>query len=167
VTNARAANRLQITVALGLLLFLQFYVRPRLFEGRYAPDFMMIGLVLLALRSGPGVGAVAGFLVGIASDALSPARFGAAALANTLVGYLAAQTRAFFFADNILVNAGFLFGAVWLRDLIVLLASGSGENGMIASLLFDSPIQALTTALAGSVLLVLFGGWFRIRLDQQ
>jgi rod shape-determining protein MreD len=69
----------------------------------------MIGLVLLALRSGPGIGAVAGFLVGLASDALSPARFGAAALANTMVGYFAAQTRAFFFADNLLVNAGFLF----------------------------------------------------------
>jgi hypothetical protein len=36
VTSAKAANRLQLTVALGLLLFLQFYVRPRLFEGRYA-----------------------------------------------------------------------------------------------------------------------------------
>ena len=45
-----------------------------------------------------------------------------------MVGYLAAQTRAFFFADNLLVNAGFLFGAVWLRDLIVLLASGSGDQ---------------------------------------
>ena len=65
MTSARAANRLQLTVALGLLLFLQFYVRPRLFEGRYAPDFVMIGLVLLALRSGPGMGAVAGFLVGL------------------------------------------------------------------------------------------------------
>ena len=91
MTSAKAANRLQLTVALGLLLFLQFYVRPRLFEGpRVRPDFLMLGLVLLALRSGPGAGALAGFLVGLASDALTPARFGAAALANTLVGYLAA-----------------------------------------------------------------------------
>ncbi len=167
MTSAKAANRLQLTAAMGVLLFLQFYVRPRLFDGRYAPDFMMIGLVLLALRSGPGVGALAGFLVGLASDALTPARFGAAALANTMVGYLAAQTRAFFFADNLLVNAGFLFGAVWLRDLIVLVASGSAEQGLAASLLIDAPLQALTTALAGTILLVLFGGWFRIRLDQQ
>ena len=84
-----------------------------------------------------------------------------------MVGYFAAQTRAFFFADNLLVNAGFLFGAVWLRDLIVLVASGSADQGLATSLLIDAPLQALTTALAGTVLLVLFGGWFRIRLDQQ
>ena len=37
-------------------------------------------------------------------------------LANTLVGYAAAWGRAVFFADNLLVNAGFIAAGVWLRE---------------------------------------------------
>lgn len=162
----RAAGRTQLVLGVIVLLLLQFYVRPRLFDGRYAPDFVIIGLVLLALRGGPGVGAVAGFLVGLANDALTPARFGASALAHTVVGYLAAQTRAFFFADNVAVNAGFLAGAVWLRDLLVLLTSGASRDGFASSLLVESPLRALTTALAGVVLLIVSRGWFGVRLEQ-
>jgi rod shape-determining protein MreD len=167
MSNVRAANRTHFILGISILLLLQFYVRPRLFDGRFAPDFVMIGLVLVALRAGPGAGAVAGFLVGLANDALTPARFGASALAHTLVGYLAAQTRAFFFADNLAVNAAFLAGAVWLRDLIVLLASGTSRSGLFNSLFLESPLRALATALAGSVLVVLFRGWIGIRLEQQ
>ena len=75
----------------------------------------------------PGPRAVAGFLVGLIADALTPARFGAGALAHTVVGYLASWGRAVFFADNMLVNAGFVAVGLWLRDLIVLLASGGGS----------------------------------------
>lgn len=162
----RVATRTQLVVGIVVLLLLQFYVRPRLLDGRYAPDFVMMGLVLLALRGGPGAGAVAGFLVGLANDALTPARFGASTLAHTVVGYLAAQTRVFFFADNLAVNAGFLAGAVWLRDLLVLLASGTARDGFAASLLVEAPLRALTTALAGVVLLIISRGWFGVRLEQ-
>ncbi len=164
--TTRTATRMHLFLGLAGLLLLQFYVRPRLLEGRYSPDFIIIGLVVLALRGGPGLGAVAGFLVGLANDALAPARFGASALAHTIVGYLAAQTRAFFFADNLAVNAGFLAGAVWLRDLVVLLVSGTSREGMVGSLLVDSPLRALTTALAGVVLLAISRGWFGVRLEQ-
>lgn len=166
MSSARAATRGQLVVALGLLLLLHFYVRPRLMDGRFAPDFVLVALVLFSLRNGPGAGAVAGFLVGLASDALAPARFGAAMLAHTLVGALAAWSRAVFFAENALVNAGFLAGGAWLRDLIVLLASGLATEGLAATLFIDMPVRALTTAVAGTLLLVAFRQWFSIRLDQ-
>jgi len=101
-------GRVQLVAVLVTLVLLHFYVRPRLFDGRLAPDFLLFALVIFAMRSGPGAGAVAGFLVGLATDALSPARFGAATLADTIVGYAAAWGRAVFFADNLLVNAGFV-----------------------------------------------------------
>lgn len=166
MTGARAATRWQFGLAITLLLVLQFYVRPRLTDFRYAPDFVLIGLVLLALRFGAGAGAAVGFLVGLANDALTPARFGASALAHTVVGYLAAWSRAFFFADNLAVNAAFLAAAAWLRDLVVLLASGTSDGGLVPSLLVTAPLRALTTAIAGSVLLVVFRSWFGVRLDQ-
>jgi rod shape-determining protein MreD len=117
------------------------------------------------MRSGPGAGAVAGFLVGLATDALSPARFGAATLADTIVGYGAAWGRAVFFADNILVNAGFVAVGLWLRDLILLVASGTPQGQLLLELGVWSPLQALTTAAAGALVLYAFRQLFAVRLD--
>jgi rod shape-determining protein MreD len=158
-------SRLQLAVVLLTLVLLHFYVRPRLFDARVAPDFLLFGLVIFAMRSGPGAGAVAGFLVGLATDALSPARFGATTLADTVVGYAAAWGRAVFFADNILVNAGFVAAGLWLRDLILLIASGTPQGQLLLEIGVYSPIQALSTAVAGAVVLYAFRQWFAVRLD--
>ena len=108
---------------------------------------------------------IAGFLVGLIEDTLTPARFGAAALAHTVVGYLAAWGRAVFFADNILVNAGFVAVGLWLRDVIVLVASGTDHRQLIVELTFYSPIQALTTAAFALAVLLTFRALFSVRLD--
>ena len=158
-------SRLQLAAVLVTLVLLHFYARPRLLEGRIAPDFLLFGLVIFAMRSGPGAGAVAGFLVGLATDALSPARFGAVTLADTIVGYAAAWGRAVFFADNILVNAGFVAAGLWLRDLILLIASGTPQGQLLLEIGVYSPLQALSTAAAGAVVLYTFRQWFAVRLD--
>jgi rod shape-determining protein MreD len=117
------------------------------------------------MRSGPGAGALAGFVVGVVNDALTPAAFGAGALAHTVVGYLAAWGRAVFFADNLLVNAAFVAVALWVRDFIVLLASGTAQGRLLVELTLNSPLQALSTALFALVVLAAFREWFAIRLD--
>ena len=81
---------------------------------------------------------------GLVADSLTPARFGAAALAHTLVGYLASWGRSLFFADNMLVNAGFVAAGLWLRDLVLLLASGTAQGRLLVELTVYSPLQALT-----------------------
>ncbi len=159
------ANRVQLAVVLALLVVLHFYVRPRLWGPRVSPDFLLVGLMLYAMRSGPGSAAVAGFMVGLAADALTPARFGAGALAHTVVAFLASWARAVFFADNLLVNAAFVAAGVWLRDFLVLVVSGSGEQPLLAELLLYSPLQALSSALFALVVLLAFREWFAIRLD--
>jgi rod shape-determining protein MreD len=130
-----------------------------------SPDFLIIALVFFAMRAGPGTGSLVGFAVGIANDALTPAAFGAGALAHTVVGYLAAWGRAVFFADNLLVNAAFVAVAVWLRDLILLLASGTPQGQLLVELTLKSPLQALSTAVFALLVLVAFREWFAIRLD--
>jgi len=159
-------SRGKLALVLALLLLLQFYLRPRLWDSRVAPDFVMVALLIYATRARPGAAAVAGFVTGIMMDSLGPARFGAMALANTMVGYLAAWGRAVFFADNLLVHAGFIWAGVWLRDLIVMLASGAGGRAMLWQLVVWSPLQGLTTAVAGVVILVVFRNWLAIRLDE-
>lgn len=160
-----SVSRVQLLFVMLLLLVLQFYVRPRLWDARVSPDFLLIALMLFAMRTSPGVAALAGFAVGLVADTLTPARFGAAALAHTLVGYLAAWGRSVFFADNMLVNAGFVAAGLWMRDLIVLLASGTDHRQLVTELFWYSPLQALTTAGFALVVLITFRAWFSIRLD--
>lgn len=159
------ANRLQLAAVLLLLVALHFYVRPRLWGPRVSPDFLFVGLMLFAMRSSAGASAIAGFLVGLAADALTPARFGAGALAHTVVAYLASWARAVFFADNLLVNAAFVAVGVWLRDFLVLVVSGSGDQSILTELAVYSPLQALSSALFALVVLLAFREWFAIRLD--
>ena len=163
--SATRATRIQLALVLALLVLLHFYVRPRLWDARVSPDFLLIGLLLFAMRSNPGAAAVFGFAVGLTADALTPARFGAGALAHTLVGYLASWARSLFFADNLLVNAGFVAGGLWLRDLVLLVTSGTDRVRLLTELTLYSPLQALTTALAALIVLAAFREWFAIRLD--
>ena len=158
-------SRVQVLLVMLLLVALQFYLRPRLWDARISPDFLLIALLLFAMRSSPGVAALAGFAVGLIADTLTPARFGAGALAHTLVGYLASWGRSVFFADNILVNAGFVAVGLWVRDLIVLLASGTGHRPLLTELTIYSPLQALTTAGFALIVLIMFRSMFSIRLD--
>ena len=158
-------NRVQLLLVMLLLLVLQFYLRPRLWDARISPDFLFIALMLFAMRSSPGVAALAGFAVGLIADTLTPARFGAGALAHTLVGYLASWGRSVFFADNILVNAAFVAAGLWFRDLIVLVASGTDHRQLLTELTLYSPLQALTTAGFALIVLITFRSMFSLRLD--
>jgi rod shape-determining protein MreD len=159
------ANRVQLAVVLLLLVLLHFYMRPRLWSPRSSPDFLFVGLMLFAMRSSPGWAAVAGFCVGLVADSFTPARFGAAALAHTVVGYLGSWARALFFADNLLVNAAFVAAGVWLRDFIVLTVSGAGGGSFLAEVALYSPLQAISSALFALLILIAFREWFSIRLD--
>ena len=163
--SPQRVSRVQLLIVMLVLLVLQFYLRPRVGNARVSPDFLLIGLMLFAMRSGPGTGALAGFLVGLIEDTLTPARFGAGALAHTLVGYFAAWSRAVFFADNMLVNAAFVAVGLWFRDLIVLVTSGTEHPQLLTELTLYSPLQALTTAAFALLVLVTFRSWFSIRLD--
>jgi rod shape-determining protein MreD len=121
---------------------------------------------VFSIRSRPGSAAVVGFIIGLLGDSLTPARFGAGALAHTVVGYLTAWGRAVFFADNLMVNGAVFFAGTWLRNLIVLFASGGTGDDIVRQLLIWSPLQALTTAATGAIFLMIFRRWLDIRLEE-
>jgi rod shape-determining protein MreD len=157
--------RLHLSLIMGLLVLLHFYVRPRFGPTRLSPDLLLFALVTFAMRSGPGAGAVAGFLIGLINDALAPARFGASTLAHTVVGYAAAWGRAVFFADNILVTAAFVAVGLWLRDLLLLVASGATGAELGATLALYAPLQGIITAAAGAIVLFAARQFFDLRVD--
>ncbi len=162
----RRSDRYRFYVILGVLVVLQFSLRTRLGDSRVAPDFLLLALLIYTIRAAPGPSAVAGFLVGLLQDALTPASFGAGALAHTLVAYLASSSKAIFFAENLFVNGCLFFAGTWCRNLVVALASGKLEGGLLGwELLVWSPIQSLTTAVVGVAVLWLFGRHVAIRLS--
>ena len=122
---------MRVVVVMVLLLLLEFYLRPALVEIHHgAPDFMMLVLLLLAIRRSPGVAAVIGLIIGLVIDVLTPAHFGAGILASVLVGWGAAWGRSLFFADNLMVNAALFFIGTWVRDVLLLVFSGTPLKAM-------------------------------------
>ena len=153
----------KVGLVLLALVLMHFTVRPLLGNDRLAPDFLLLALMFFAIRSRPANAAVAGFTVGILADALSPVAFGAGALAHTVVGYLQAWGKAIFFPDNLLVTSGFLFFGSWLRNFLVLLAGGQTRGAeLFWALTAWSVGQAITTTVAGLLVLLAFRRWFKI-----
>lgn len=164
----RKTDRYRYLLVLAGLVVLHFTVRGRLGGDRIAPDFLLLALLIYTIRAEPGRSAAAGFVIGLLRDALTPASFGAGALAHTLVGYLSSWAKAVFFAENVFVNGCLFFAGTWLRNLIVLLASGRISGAQLGwELLVWSPLQSLTTAAVGILVLGLFGRWVAARRPER
>ena len=162
----RRSDKYRFFVILAGLVLLQFSVRGRLGDERIAPDFLLLALLIYTIRAQPGPSAGVGFLVGLLRDALTPASFGVGALAHTVIGYLSSWSKAVFFAENLFVNGCLFFAGTWFRNLVVALFSGKLTGGMLGwELLVWSPLQSLTTAVAGMLVLWLFGRHLAIRLS--
>jgi len=138
-----------------ILVLLHYTLRPLL--GWRAPmDFLLLALLLSAIRVRPAVGALLGLALGIISDSLTPDALGAGAVGMTIVGYLASWLKAVFFADNLALNAFFFFMGKWIFDVIYFSVEQlMGGVEMIQQLLLWSPLSAAATAVAGVLLLLI------------
>jgi rod shape-determining protein MreD len=164
--RGHSGDRLRVSFVLVVLLFLEFYLRPSIVESPHGmPDFLILVLLLLAIREEPGVGALTGFVTGLVVDVLTPAHFGAGILANVLVGWGAAYGRGIFFADNLLVNAALFFIGTWVRDVLMLVFSGTAVRALPAEILVWAPLQALSTAALGVLVVMIFRDWLAIRIE--
>ena len=162
----RRSDRYRFWIVLAGLVLLHFSLRTRLGGDRIAPDFLLLALLMYTTRATPGRGAAAGFFVGLLRDALTPASFGTAALAHTIVGYLSSWAKAVFFAENLFVNGCIFFAGTWLRNLVVVLASGELKGApLVWELLAWSPLQSLTTAAVGVLVLWTLGRWVAVRMS--
>ncbi|HEY9449580.1 MAG TPA: rod shape-determining protein MreD [Gemmatimonadaceae bacterium] len=142
-------------IAFVVLVLLHFTLRP-LLGWRVGPDFLVIALLLVAIRVRPGAAAVLGLIMGIVADSIELHAFGAGALAMSCVGFAASWLKAVFFADDMFLNAFFFFAGKWAFDVIFLIAEhrmGGGE--LLRELLVWSPITAVVTALWGLLTLLI------------
>jgi rod shape-determining protein MreD len=138
-----------------LLVVLHYTLRPLL--GWRAPmDFLVIAVLLAAVRVRPGTAALIGFATGLIADSLVPSAFGAGALAMTSIGAAASWLKAVFFADNVVLHGFFFFVGKWLFDAIYLTAERRVHGTeLLTQLLVWSPLAAALTAVAGVILLLM------------
>ena len=145
-------RRLMLAVVLVLLVALHFTLRP-LLDWRAGVDFLVIGVLLVAVRVRPGAAALTGLLVGAAADSMTPEALGAGALAMTLVAFFASRLKAGFFTDELGLNAVFVFIGKLVYDWIAIVAEGrlSGTT-LVWQLSAWTPLSALATAAVGLLL---------------
>src|SRR5690349_14555226 len=147
----------------AILIVLHYTLRP-LLAWRSSIDFMIVALLLGAVRMRPGAAAVYGFILGLIADSLGVTVFGAAALGMSVVGFAASWLKAVFFADNLALNGFFLFVAKWAFDLIFL-AVGAVQGGtdLVMQMFVWSPLAAAWTAVAGVIVLSLLKPLMEVR----
>ncbi len=145
------------------LVALHYSVRP-LLGWRAGIDFLVIALLIVAVRLRPGGAAVVGFVLGLLADSLVPGVLGASALAMCIIGFGASWLKALFFADNVVLNGFFFFLGKWVYDLIYLAIDRrlGGSDLMMQALLW-SPLAAAATAAAGVLLLLLLRPVLEVR----
>jgi rod shape-determining protein MreD len=150
----RPFRPLWTAVIVIVLVLLHYTLRPFL-GWRVQVDFLVVALLLVAVRSRPAVAAVTGLVVGIVTDSATPDAFGAGALAMTVIGFAASWLKAAFFTENIALNGMFVFAGKWAFDIVYVLASRRMHGAdLAAQLLWWSPLAALITGLAGVAILV-------------
>jgi rod shape-determining protein MreD len=150
----RPTDLLRTAFAFAVLVLLHFSLRP-LLGWRASPDFLVIALLLVAIRVRPGTAALIGFLMGIIADSVTMHAFGASALSMSIVGFAASWLKAVFFADDIVLNAFFFFLGKWAFDVLYVLAErNEGAGGVLMQLLVWSPLTAAVTAAAGIITLL-------------
>ena len=146
---------LRTLLAFVVLVLLHFTLRP-LLGWRLGPDFLLVALVVAAVRVRPGTAAVIGLLLGIVSDSIGTDPFGAAALAMAMVGFGASWLQSVVFADDLMVNFMLFFFGEWVFSIIFLFATrAAGTSPILAALLVWSPLRAGVTALFGIVTLMI------------
>jgi rod shape-determining protein MreD len=142
-----------ITLVLATLVALHFTLRP-LLDWRAGVDFLVIGVLMVAVRVRPGTAAIVGLLLGAVVDAMTPEALGAGALAMTLMAFGASRLKAAFFADDLGLNAVFVFLGKLTFDVVATLAEGRLRGmTLVWQLVAWTPLSALATAAAGVVVL--------------
>jgi rod shape-determining protein MreD len=145
------AAAVRVGIVCVILIVMHYTLRP-LLAWRASIDFLLIALVFGAVRMRPAAAAIYGFILGLATDSLSLGVFGAGALAATIVGFSASWLKAVFFADNLALNAFFLFVGKWLFDLVyVLMERRMHGMEMFMQIIVWSPLAAAVTAVAGVI----------------
>ena len=140
-----------IAVRYILLLALAFTLQTTFVDSikvwSIKPDLLIATLSLVALRSGPIVGAYMGLGVGILQDIYLPADLGVNALAKSLIGAGFGYSHSRMVADSIQVQTALVFSAVICHDLIYYVGAGADLPFEVSGILGRAVYTGLVSAV--------------------
>ena len=140
----------------GVLAALHFFLHLTLGLDGAAPDLLTVAVLLGVRPLSGGAAAGLGFGLGLLEDATSLGAFGAAAVADTVVGYLGARSRDLFVGESGFFLALYLFLGAWVQDALYYgFAEVVRRGDPVRALLVQAPLGALYAAAAGLVAVAL------------
>ncbi len=117
-----------------------------------APDFILIFVVVVALRRGPLVGMLWGFFAGFSQDIYAPVEWlGAETMALTIVGFIVGQFEERFLSLNLGTKVGVLGMGFIIGDVIYFLAIGEIKTRFVSLLLMNTLPDCVYTMLCGTL----------------
>lgn len=144
-------------VFVAVLVVLHFALRLSLGIEAWAPDLITLAVLLSARQLSGGAAAGLGFGLGLLEDAVSLAAFGAAALTQTVIGYLGARSRDLFVGESVLFLSLYLFLGAWLQNALYFWVAEPVRRGSTTqALLVHAPLEALYVAIAGVVAVIAY-----------
>ncbi|HUG41449.1 MAG TPA: rod shape-determining protein MreD [Longimicrobiales bacterium] len=149
---------------MAVLVVLHFALHLSFGLGASAPDLLTVAVLLAARQLHGGRAAAFGFALGLLEDAVSLSAFGAAAVVQTVIGYLGARSRDFFVGDSLLFLAAYLFLGKWARDALYYgVAEVVRRGDAVGALLLRAPVAGLYAAAAGVVAIIAYRSLTRLR----
>ena len=150
-------NGLAFWVFMVVLVALHFVLHLTFGLSVWAPDLLTLAVLLAARQLTGGAAAGVGFVLGILEDAVSLGAFGAAAITQTVVGYLGARSRDLFVGESILFLSLYFFLGAWLQDALYYAVAPAVRRGdPVDALLLHAPLQALYVAVVGVVAMIIY-----------
>ncbi len=153
-----------VTVSWFLVIFGQVVISPRLAVSNIYPDFVIVVVVLTALKKGWRFGLWFGFALGFGLDLMDPQNLGWMTLLVAIVGYFAGVTRGKIFLDNIFFQSITITAFTLVYQILIVMVSWPGffYNNLWASF-SDSVLIAVYSGLAGVAGLFLLKQKFRLK----
>jgi rod shape-determining protein MreD len=128
-------------LVVALLPPAHFLVQVGFGMGRFAPDLLVIALLLVARELRTSRAAAVGFVFGILEDAFSILAFGANALTLTLLAVAGSRTRDLFVGESAAFFLGYLALGTWLRYALHWFVAGEEVRGSATQvLLVEAPV---------------------------
>lgn len=142
---------------IGLLVVLHFILHLSLGLGAWAPDLLTLAVLLGARQLSAGWAGGLGFALGLLEDGVSLGAFGAAAITQTLIGFLGARSRDLFVGESFLFLSLYLFVGAWLKNALYYgIAQAVRRGEPLEALLVYAPLDAAYVAAAGLVAMIVY-----------
>lgn len=127
--------------------------------GRWVFDFVLVGVIFVALQRGPAAGVLSGTLGGLLQDVLAGGIVGIGGLAKTLVGFAAGVVGTQFvlakpYARMVIVAGGTIvhrFIVLGVRAMIDLEWSGISWTAILAEVVINAAAGLVAFSLAASL----------------